>query len=203
MSDKREIQISKSLSYLLRHGAVKEKLPIDAQGWIRVDALLNHHRLKSQKVTAADIERIVANNDKQRFSVRTVDDIQYICANQGHTLTSVTPEVEMLTSETMPANVYHGTFQRNLAAIQEKGLSRMERNHIHFTSDAEWSKLGIRRNCDVLIYVDTDKLLSDGFEMFRSRNGVILCGGDANGIIPCGYFSRIVVREKGSAEKRR
>lgn len=196
--EKRDIQISKSLSYLLRHGAVKEKLAIDPQGWIDVDVLLNHHRLKSQKATVEDIERIVAQNDKQRFSLKSVDGMRFICANQGHTLTSITPELELLTTETMPANVYHGTFHRNLSAIMESGLSRMKRNHIHFTSDAEWSKLGIRNNCDVLIYMDTSKLLSDGYQMFRSRNGVILCGGNTDGNIPTRYFCRIVTRENGN-----
>ncbi|SGZ46569.1 CIC11C00000002836 [Sungouiella intermedia] len=201
MADKRDVQISKSLSYLLRHGAEKEKLAIDPQGWIALDVLLNHHRLKSQKASVTDIERIVAQNDKQRFSLKSVDDSVYICANQGHTLKAVTPELELLTSETMPANVYHGTFRRKLPAIEQTGLSRMQRNHIHFTSDAEWSKLGIRPNCDVLIYIDTSRLLDNGYELYRSRNGVILCGGNADGVIPAYYFSRIVTRDSDGGDQ--
>ena len=62
---KRDIQISKALSYLLRHGALKEGLPIDNNGFIPVSVLLRHNRLKSHKCTLEDIHRIVENNDKQ------------------------------------------------------------------------------------------------------------------------------------------
>lgn len=198
--DKRDVQISKTLSYLLRHGAVKENLPIDAQGWIELGKLLNHNRLKTHKATVQDIERVVADNAKQRFSLKTVDGTVFICANQGHTLASVTPDLELLTTDTMPANVYHGTFKQKLPLIESVGLSRMNRNHIHFTSDAEWSKLGIRQSCTVLIYIDTAKLLRDGYRLYRSRNGVILCAGNDEGIIPCSYFSRITTRNSDTGE---
>lgn len=195
MEDKRDVQISKTLSYLLRHGAVKEKLPIDPQGWIEVEQLLKHHRLKSQQAKWSDIERIVANNAKQRFSLRSDNGSHYICANQGHTLAAITPDLEPISPETMPANVFHGTFLGKLPAIEASGLSRMDRNHIHFTSDAPWSKLGIRGNCSVLIYINTAKLMEDGFNFFRSRNGVILCAGNSDGVIPPQYFARVIKRD--------
>ena len=66
---KRDIAISKSLSYLLRHGAVKEKLNIDQTGYININELLNHNRLKTNKVTLDVIRRIVGNNEKKRFSI--------------------------------------------------------------------------------------------------------------------------------------
>lgn len=195
--DRRDVQISKTLSYLLRHGAVKEKLPIDLQGWIEVADILKQNRVKSHKTTVEDIERIVAENNKQRFALKHENDKIYICANQGHSLTSVTPDLELLTAETMPANVYHGTLPQSLAAIRETGLSRMQRNHIHFTSDAEWSKLGIRASSTVLIYIDTAKLVEDGYQFYRSKNGVILCAGNEQGMIPAQYILKVETREAG------
>lgn len=195
--DKRDVQISKTLSYLLRHGAEKEKLPIDSLGWIQLSSLLAHNRLKTHRATPQDIDRVVSENAKQRFLLKEEEGMTYICANQGHTLKSVTPELELLTASTMPANVYHGTFKQKLDAIKSQGLSRMSRNHIHFTSDAEWSKLGIRPNCTVLIYVDTAKLTEDGYKLYRSRNGVILCSGNEEGTIPSYYFLQIVDRDTG------
>lgn len=189
--EKRDVLISKALSYLLRHGAVKEKLAIDNQGWVSVAEILGHNRLRTHRTTAEDLQRVVAENAKQRFALETRGDGMYICANQGHTLAQVVPELERLTRATMPRAVYHGTFRHKLGAIEAGGLSRMARNHIHLTSDAEWSRLGIRASCDVLIYVDTARCLDDGFEFFRSRNGVILCSGDAQGCIPAKYFSRV------------
>lgn len=207
--EKRDVLISKALSYLLRHGAVKERLAIDNHGWVSVAQILAHNRLRTHRATEDDVERIVAENAKQRFSLETRADGVYICANQGHSLAQVEVELERLTSETMPRAVYHGTYRHKMGAIEARGLSRMGRNHIHLTSDAEWSVLGIRANCNVLIFIDTDKCLAAGFEFFRSRNGVILCRGDAQGCIPAQYFARVEElpktqngqSEKGQSEK--
>ena len=42
LSPKEEIQLSKLLSYLLRHGAVKEKLNISPEGFIAVDNIVSN-----------------------------------------------------------------------------------------------------------------------------------------------------------------
>lgn len=185
----RDVHISKALSYLLRHGAIKEGLPIDDEGWVPVSALLAHNRLKGLHASADDIRLVVADNAKQRFSLREAPELA-VCANQGHTI-AVTPALVKLDAATMPQNVYHGTYAGRLAAIEERGLSRMARNHIHLTSDAEWSVLGIRASCTVLIYIDTARAMAAGLEFWRSANGVILCAGDANGTIPCEFFRAV------------
>lgn len=190
-TEKREFIISKLLSYLLRHGAVKEKLHIDSQGWVSVDSMLSNNRLRNLGVTQQDIEQVVTSNDKQRFKLKQEESSLFICANQGHTLAHVAPDLALLTLESMPANVYHGTYESKLASIEEGGLKRMSRNHIHLTSDADWSVLGIRKNCSVLIYIDTTKCINDGYEFWRSANGVVLCDGKETGCIPPRYFRKI------------
>ncbi|KAM9915603.1 hypothetical protein OXX59_010491, partial [Metschnikowia pulcherrima] len=80
---RRDTLISKSLSYLLRHGAEKEKLPIDASGWVPVNAVLSNNKLKSHKATFEVLQRIVENNEKQRFRLKNEHNEWFICANQG------------------------------------------------------------------------------------------------------------------------
>lgn len=81
-----KILLSKTLSKLLRHNALKEGLNINSEGFIAVDELLKHKFLRG-KYTLADLEAIVHNNDKQRFSLRTNDGgILEIRANQGHSI---------------------------------------------------------------------------------------------------------------------
>ncbi|KAJ8145137.1 hypothetical protein OY671_001780 [Metschnikowia pulcherrima] len=193
---KRDILISKSLSYLLRHGAEKEKLPIDASGWVPVNAVLSNNKLKSHKATFEDLQRIVENNEKQRFRLKNENNEWFICANQGHTLKTIVPELVLLDKQSMPSQVYHGTYAQKLPDIKENGLSRMARNHIHLTSNAAWSKSGIRASCNTLIFIDTEKCIDDGFVFWRSANGVILCEGNAEGVIPPQYFSRIDTVER-------
>lgn len=190
----REVLISKALLYLLRHGAVKEKLPIDSRGYVELTTILNHPRIKTHRATVEEVEKVVAENDKKRFTIETrADGKQYICANQGHSLDLVTEEnLQPLLYGDMPENVYHGTFANKLEAINSSGgLLRMKRNHIHFTSDAEWSQLGIRKTCTVLIYLDLDKCKEQGLEFFRSANGVILTRGDERGMVPASCFREI------------
>lgn len=42
LSVKEEIQLSKLLSYLLRHGATKEKLDISPEGFVAVDDIVSN-----------------------------------------------------------------------------------------------------------------------------------------------------------------
>lgn len=80
-----DIHISKTLSWLLRHGAVKERLPINPDGFINVQTILQHRSLRG-KCSVEDIKRIVENNDKQRFALRSFDNVLEIRANQGHSV---------------------------------------------------------------------------------------------------------------------
>ncbi|QRG40907.1 hypothetical protein FDK38_005401 [Candidozyma auris] len=201
----RHVQISKALSYLLRHGAVKEKLPIDSRGFVELSAILNHPRIKTHRASVEEIETIVAENDKKRFTLETREDGKtYICANQGHSLGLVTEEnMEPLPYEEMPGNVYHGTFANKLDAIYTRGgLCKMSRNHIHFTSDAEWSHSGIRKSCNVLIYLDLDKCKETGLVFYKSANGVILTRGNDEGIVPVGCFREVKTLRGTLAEEK-
>lgn len=68
----------------MRHGAVKEGLNISSEGFIDIKEILSHKSLRHY--TAEDIERIVRNNDKQRFTLREKEGALEIRANQGHSL---------------------------------------------------------------------------------------------------------------------
>lgn len=190
---KRDIAISKSLSYLLRHGALKEKLNIDQTGYIDIKDLLKHNRLKTNKVTLDDIYRIVENNDKKRFSIVEREGKIMICANQGHSIETVNDSnLVQLTENTIPHEIYHGTYKIKLPAIANTGgLSKMNRNHIHFASNIS-DISGIRASCNVLIYLNIEKCLQLGIVFYKSSNNVILTSGDVNGLIKVELFDRVV-----------
>jgi len=57
---------------------------------------------------------------------------------------------------------------------------------------------GMRKNCNVFIYVDLKKALEDGFSFFRSQNGVILSPGNDRGILPIRYFEKVVLVKQGA-----
>ncbi|KAI4715307.1 hypothetical protein E4T48_08512 [Aureobasidium sp. EXF-10727] len=65
----REVQVSKALSKLLRHSAEKEGLQLDAAGYINLKDVLNNQKICGLKATLDEVKQIVAENDKQRFSL--------------------------------------------------------------------------------------------------------------------------------------
>ncbi|KAI5273817.1 hypothetical protein E4T47_02811 [Aureobasidium subglaciale] len=65
----REVQVSKALSKLLRHSAEKEGLQLDDAGYINLKDVLNNQRIRGLKATLDEVKQIVAENDKQRFSL--------------------------------------------------------------------------------------------------------------------------------------
>ncbi|KAI9808522.1 MAG: hypothetical protein M1825_003670 [Sarcosagium campestre] len=65
----RSIIISKALSFLLRHGATKEGIHLDREGYANLAEVLNWHKLRNLNVDFNEIQAVVHNNAKQRFSL--------------------------------------------------------------------------------------------------------------------------------------
>lgn len=71
----RTVQISKALSRLLRHAAIEQRIPIDSQGYVRMDHLLNWQRLRSMSppVSFQDVVDVVQESDKKRYGLKYVE----------------------------------------------------------------------------------------------------------------------------------
>jgi RNA:NAD 2'-phosphotransferase (TPT1/KptA family) len=61
----RNIGIGKSLSWLLRHSG----LPLRSDGYVPVLQVLSTPTMHQKRVTLADLEHLVATNDKQRYQM--------------------------------------------------------------------------------------------------------------------------------------
>ena len=120
-----------------------------------------------------DLEWIVDNNNKKRFSYS--EDMMLIRANQGH---SINVDVQLEKVEP-PHYLYHGTTSDNLNGIIEKGLLKMNRQHVHLTDDEDTAiNVGLRyakKRDKLLVLKIQAKLMSfDGYKFFLSKNGVYL-----------------------------
>ncbi|MBN8899828.1 MAG: RNA 2'-phosphotransferase, partial [Rhodospirillales bacterium] len=116
------------MSYLLRHGAEKERIPMEASGFMLVDDVLAfcNHSASGDFYTALDVEECVAQCPKKRFALeRRADGKQYIRANQGHSLMHVEVQMERVLDASRLPLVYHGTFLVSWPLIHAGGLSRM------------------------------------------------------------------------------
>ena len=67
MSGKRAVAVSKTLSWLLRHGAEDAGLRMSPDGYVRLSEVLSYPKLSGVKVET--VEEIVASCDKQRFAL--------------------------------------------------------------------------------------------------------------------------------------
>jgi len=161
-------EISKTLSYWLRHRPDDAGLTLDAQGWTPVDPVLAALGAKHECDWDRLVE-VVELNDKQRFELSADGD--RIRARQGHSV-----EVALDWPEaTPPTLLYHGTVERFLPAIRAEGLKPMRRHHIHLSPDRETAtRVGNRRGEAVILTVRAGDMHVAGHKFYLTGNGVWL-----------------------------
>lgn len=160
-------QISKTLSYWLRHAPDAGGLTLDAAGWAPVDAVMS--ALDREGLDSALLERVVADSDKQRFELS--DDGKSIRARQGH---SVAIDLDWPIAEP-PEHLYHGTVERFLDAIMAEGLKPMARHHVHLSPDTKTATVvAARRGEAVILRIAAGAMAQAGATFRLSSNGVWL-----------------------------
>ncbi|OQE30491.1 hypothetical protein PENFLA_c003G04029 [Penicillium flavigenum] len=173
----------------------------------------------------------------QALSVKDTDPSNFLIrATQGHSIKTVDAasflEPLSLSDESkLPDTVVHGTFHATWPAIlQSGGLRCMGRNHVHFATGPSLESVlavhadgsaqskskpddsrvisGMRRDAQVLIYIDVRKALKAGVPFWRSENGVILSEGipvtkggagkgEAQKFVTLDFFDVVVERKVG------
>lgn len=164
-------QISKEVSYALRHAPQEYGLKLDGEGFVPVEALLgalNARHPARRAVVREDLEEIIATSDKRRHEM--VGD--RIRALYGH---SVQETIERAPS-TPPSILYHGTTHKALEHILEEGLRPMGRQMVHLSADLETAEqVGRRRDGrPVVLQVDASAAHSDGIKFFEGSDRVWL-----------------------------
>ena len=165
MSDK---STSKYISLILRHHPEVIGISLDEHGWAVVDDLIRGVN-KTHSLDMESLERIVAQDEKQRYSFN--EDKTLIRANQGH---SIPVDVE-LPEVIPPAVLNHGTGLKYKESIDEEGLIPKSRLYVHLSGDAETArKVGQRHGKPMIYTVDIAAMHADGYTFYRSVNGVWL-----------------------------
>lgn len=162
-----DTEISKFMSYVLRHAPQELDLALDAEGWNDY-AEFSRKLCKKLGVADDDIRRVIAENSKKRFTLAD----GRIRAAQGHSI-----GVDLnLTPATPPETLYHGTTVQAWQTIREVGLKPMQRTHVHLSPDLETARIvAIRRKGPhVLLKVDARAMLAEGYTFFMADNGVWL-----------------------------
>jgi len=158
-------KISKFLSFILRHNPQSIGLKVDVNGWANIDEIIE--KSKKIKLTREVIDKVVAQNDKQRFIIKS----NKIRASQGHSI-----EVDLeFKAVTPPDILYHGTATHFLESIMKTGLSKQKRQHVHLSKNIEIaSSVGERHGKVVILKIDSKRMFDEGYEFYLSENRVWL-----------------------------
>ena len=165
-----DIKLGKFLSLVLRHEPGAAGITLDKNGWADVEELLAGVRRTGRQIDMDTLERIVRENNKQRYSFN--EDHTKIRANQGH---SIQVDVE-LKEAAPPQYLFHGTASRFLPAIQREGIRKMDRQYVHLSADYQTAlSVGRRHGSPVVLTVDASAMARDGVTFYLSANGVWQC----------------------------
>jgi putative RNA 2'-phosphotransferase len=169
ISEKQQTHISKFLSLVLRHKPETIGIELDQNGWIEISELIEKSSKYGVQFDRETLNHIVATNSKKRFAYN--DKLDKIRASQGHSI-----EIELgYTNQKPPKILFHGTSEKSVQSILKKGLERLNRQHVHLSSDIETAKkVGQRHGKPYIFKVFAEQMFNDNFKFFISENKVWL-----------------------------
>ncbi|NIP23489.1 MAG: RNA 2'-phosphotransferase [Phycisphaerae bacterium] len=172
MDKRRQIKISKFLSYVLRHHPRSIGIELDEHGWADVSELRRGAEQSGFSFTLDELNAVLEENNKQRFSFS--EDGRRIRAKYGHSIA-----VDLGYSPVVPPEIlYHGTAKRNLESIRADGLKKGNRYYVHLSPDTKTAiSVGQRHGKPIILEVLSGKMHSDGYTFYLcSESKVWLIG---------------------------
>jgi putative RNA 2'-phosphotransferase len=163
-------EVSKFLSYVLRHQPDAIGITLDLEGWTDIAALIAAAANDGKQLDLNMIQAVVAASDKKRFAIS--DDGLRIRAVQGHS----TESVDINYIEKLPPEfLYHGTATRFVQSIQKEGLLSGSRQYVHLSQDEQIARaIGQRHGKPVVLKIKASLMHEQDFNFFQAENGVWL-----------------------------
>lgn len=163
-------ELSKEISYALRHAPWEYELEMDEEGWVSVEQLLDalHRNDKWSNICESNLDEMIKKSEKKRHEL--VDG--KIRAFYGHSI-----PMKILKEEKMPPNfLYHGTARRFLESIIENGLLPQRRQYVHLSQDIETAeKVGSRHdNKPCILMIEARKAWDEGIKFYLGNEKVWL-----------------------------
>jgi putative RNA 2'-phosphotransferase len=163
------VQLSKFLSFILRHQPDAIGLGLDSHGWAKIDELIEKGNAARAHFSREDVLHVVETSDKKRFSISA--DGLCIRAAQGH---SVSVDLGLSPQEPPPV-LYHGTATRFIDSILREGLRPQARQQVHLSVDVATAwRVGQRHGKGIILTVDAFRMRAAGFKFYLAENGVWL-----------------------------
>lgn len=169
---KQRADISKFLSFVLRHQPDAIGLTLDLEGWADISALIIAAANDGKQLDRDLIQTVVTTSDKKRFSIS--EDGLRIRAVQGHSTDSVNINY---VEKVPPEFLYHGTATRFIESIRNQGLLPGSRQYVHLSQDEQTAHaVGQRHGKPIVLKIKALLMHEHDFKFFQAENGVWLTG---------------------------
>lgn len=71
--------------------------------------------------------------------------------------------------------LYHGTAAKYIDSIMQEGLRPRKRNFVHLSETMDMARqVGIRHGRPVVLAIDIEALIRDGYNFYNAQNGIWL-----------------------------
>jgi putative RNA 2'-phosphotransferase len=162
------VEKSKTLSWLLRHGAQEAGLSMDAAGWVPVEQVLRYLHMSHET-----LDEVIRTNNKNRLEIKD----GRVRACQGHSTENMPVTLEALEASWKhydgQVSLFHGTTVDATEPISREGLVPQKRTHVHLAPSLD-SKVGKRSATPVVLEISADRLRRAGEKIYEAPNGVVL-----------------------------
>lgn len=166
-------ELSKEISYALRHAPWEYELEMDEYGWVEVDQLIEalNRDKKWKDVQLSDLMAMIENSEKKRHEI--VDG--KIRAFYGHSI----PMHICKEKQQPPYELFHGTARRFLENIKSDGLLPMSRQYVHLSCDMETAfQVGKRHDAKpVILKINSFEAWNNGVLFYHGNEKVWLANG--------------------------
>ena len=163
-------ELSKEISYILRHNPQEYGLTLDKQGWLDLEDLNSALKVQEQyrHLETADIVSMVLHATKKRHEIHN----GRIRALYGHTL-----QERIEKEPTQPPEIlFHGTSRKSAENIMTEGLLSLRRQYVHLSQDRETAnRVGKRKDKTPVIFViDAKHAWSAGIHFYLGNENIWL-----------------------------
>ena len=151
--------ISGYLSFVLRHGAIKEGITMDNEGYVKVEDIL----ARKPHASIDSVLQAVNKCEKGRFELLQGEDGWLIRATQHNKELDLSNDMHRritLLEEVDQATLFHGTYLAAWGSIRRQGLRCGHRQHVHFSTTyfVNHGQSGMRPGCDLVGAENVDTL---------------------------------------------
>lgn len=166
-------ELSKEISYALRHAPWEYELEMDEYGWVDINQLIEalNRDKKWKDVQLSDLLVMIEKSEKKRHEIVNGK----IRAFYGHSI----PMHICKKKQQPPNELFHGTARRFLENIKSAGLLPMSRQYVHLSCDMETAfQVGKRHDAKpIILKINSREAWNNGVAFYHGNEKVWLADG--------------------------